>query len=322
MLNIGQLKEISNKTESKIIMLIMDGLGGLPDPGTNKTELETAIKPNLNKLAKSSICGLSVPVGLGITPGSGPGHLALFGYSPMEYMIGRGILEAIGINFDIKKGDIAARGNFCTIDKKGYITDRRAGRITTDQCTELCSLLRQIKIDDVEIYFEPVKDHRFLFIIRGKQLSEAISDSDPQSIGVAPLLCLAKNVNASATATIINNVINQAALVLNDKHPANMLLLRGFSSKPEIPSLHSIFKLNPAAIARYPMYKGLAKLVGMKIYDVIGDAEEQIKLMQEHYQEHDFFFIHIKDTDSSGEDGDFQRKVKAIEKVDNLLLDI
>jgi 2,3-bisphosphoglycerate-independent phosphoglycerate mutase len=322
MLKLEQIKEISIKTDSKIVMLIMDGLGGLQDPATGKTELETAKKPNMDKLAKSGICGMSVPVSMGITPGSGPGHLALFGYNPAEYIIGRGILEALGINFQIQQGDIAARGNFCTVDSAGKITDRRAGRISTDTCAELCAALRQIKVNKAELFFEPVREHRFLMVIRGKQLSQEVTETDPQKVGVVPMACIAREKNAAATALIVNTIIEKASKVLADKHPANMMVLRGFASKPEIPLFDDVYKLNPAAIARYPMYKGLARLVGMKIYDVDGETKDEIKMLEQHWGDHDFFFVHVKETDSSGEDGDFQRKVKAIENFDSLLPDV
>src|SRR4030043_223113 len=187
MLSLEQLKEITRQSESKIVLLVIDGLGGLPQLDTGKTELETARTPNLDRLAGKGICGLTDPVSPGITPGSAPGHLALFGYDPIKYHVGRGILEALGIDFDLKKGDVATRGNFCTVDRKGLITDRRAGRISTEQNAELCKKLSEITLEGAELFVVPVKEHRFLLVLRGEGLSGEASDSDPQQVGVAPL---------------------------------------------------------------------------------------------------------------------------------------
>lgn len=318
MISLGQLQQISIASESKIVMLVIDGLGGLPDPKTGKTELETASTPNLNYLAKNGICGLSTPVSPGITPGSGAGHLPLFGYDPLKFDIGRGVLEALGVDFELTEHDIAARGNFCTVDNNGVITDRRAGRIGTDKSTELCQILSGIKLEGAECFVQPVREHRFLFVLRGKGLSEKISDTDPQKVGLASIKSTAKEKAAAKTAAIVNKFVDQAAKLFANHHPANMILLRGFSQKPDIPSLNEIYKLNPAAIAVYPMYRGLARLVGMKIYKVDGSISEELAFLKEHYQEHDFFFIHVKKTDSAGEDGDFMRKVQAIEEVDSV----
>lgn len=300
-------------------MLVIDGLGGLPNPETNKTELESAHTPHLDQLAARGVCGLIDPISPGITPGSGPGHLALFGYDPFKFSIGRGVLEALGIGFELKETDIAARGNFCTVDSQGLIIDRRAGRISTDICAELCSLLEKIELKGVQLFVLPVREHRFLFVARGENLSAAVSDTDPQKTGVMPNSASMLNPQAKQTADLVNEFIDQARKVLAGQHPANMILLRGFSKLPEIPSMSAIYKLRPAAIARYPMYKGLAKLVGMKIFDINNGVEEGIRILADHYDEHDFFYIHVKESDSAGEDGDFYRKVRAIEKVDSAL---
>jgi 2,3-bisphosphoglycerate-independent phosphoglycerate mutase len=316
MISLKQLKEISFSSDSKIVMLVMDGLGGLSDPETGKTELETAFTPNLDLLARSSTCGLINPVSPGITPGSGAGHLALFGYDPLHFDIGRGVLEALGVDFELTNDDIPARGNFCTIDSKGIITDRRAGRIDSERCAELCKVLGQIKLNNAECIVRPVKEHRFLFVLRGKSLSSEINDTDPQKAGLAPLQCIAKEKSAQKTAELVNEFVSKAAELLSGYHPANMLLLRGFSCNPDIPSMNEIYKLKPAAIAVYPMYRGLARLVGMKIYRTDGGIKEELGVIRDCYKDHDFFFIHVKKTDSAGEDGDFIRKVKAIEEVD------
>jgi 2,3-bisphosphoglycerate-independent phosphoglycerate mutase len=300
-------------------MLVIDGLGGLPDVKSGKTELETAHTPYLNQLAKKGICGLLDPVSPGITPGSGPGHLALFGYDPLKFIIGRGVLEALGIGLELKKNDVAARGNFCTVDDKGLITDRRAGRITTDKCAELCTLLSHIKLPGVESFVLPVKEHRFSLVLRGEGLAAEINDTDPQKTEVAPYPAKHTKITAKHTADIVNEFIKQAKRILAGHHPANMILLRGFSNLPHIPSMNDIYKLTPAAIASYPMYKGLAKLVGMKTYNADNGIKQEFEILKDCYAKHDFFYVHVKHTDSAGEDGDFKRKVKVIEEIDSAL---
>ena len=319
MLSLEQLKEITRQSDSKIVLLVIDGLGGLPRPETGKTELETAHTPNLAELANKGNCGLTDPVSPGITPGSAPGHLALFGYDPIKFAVGRGILEAMGIDFDLKKGDVATRGNFCTVDNKGLVRDRRAGRIATEQNAELCKKLSKITLEGAQLYVVPVKEHRFLLVFRGEGLSGDASDSDPQQVGVTPLNVVALSPKGKKTAKLANAFAAKAETALADSHPANMVLLRGFSQHPNLPTMSDIFKLNPAAIAAYPMYRGLAKLVGMKILNTGATIEEEFDTLVRHYAEHDFFFIHVKKTDSTGEDGDFDAKVRALEEIDRLL---
>ena len=319
MIPLEEIRHISIISPSKIVMLVIDGLGGLPDAKTGKTELETAHTPYLDQIAKKGICGLIDPVSPGITPGSGPGHLALFGYDPLRFIIGRGVLEALGIGFELKERDVAARGNFCTVDDKGLITDRRAGRITTDKCVELCKLLSQIKLQEVQSFVLPVKEHRFSLVLRGKELRAELGDTDPQKIGAIPYPAKHTKPVAKHTADIVNDFIKKASEILTGYHPANMILLRGFSKLPDIPSMRTIYKLTPAAIAGYPMYKGLAKLVGMKIFNAEGGIQEELKILTDCYDKHDFFYVHVKHADSAGEDGDFERKVKVIEQVDSAL---
>jgi len=319
MFPLEKIKEISIVSASKIVMLVIDGLGGLPDAKTGHTELETAHTTHLDQLAKKSICGLIDPVGPGITPGSGPGHLALFGYEPLKFTIGRGVLEALGIGFELRENDVAARGNFCTVDDDGFITDRRAGRITTDKCAELCKLLGKVELEGVELFVWPVKEHRFLLVLRGGGLSAEVSDTDPQRLGVAPNLAIATEPQAKHTAHMVNIFIDEASKALARHLPANMVLLRGFSKLPEIPSMEKIYKLTPAAIAVYPMYKGLAKLIGMKVLSADGGIQEELKILADSFDKHDFFYVHVKNADSAGEDGDFKRKVSVIEQVDSAL---
>ena len=319
MLSLEQIKEIVIPSEAKIVFLIMDGLGGLPHPDTGKTELETARTPNLDALARKGICGLSDPIAPGITPGSGPGHLAIFGYDPLACIIGRGILEALGIDFALEQGDVAARGNFCTVDGQGLITDRRAGRISTQKSTELCQQLSTIPLSGARALVSPVEGHRFLLVLRGNRLQPDLADSDPQQLGVPPREISPMRPEGRDTAALANRWVAQARELLKDSHPANMVLLRGFSQRPSFPTMPEVYGLNPVAIATYPMYRGVAKLVGMKVADAGHTTSDQFATLTRLYDSHDFFFLHIKQTDSAGEDGDFQRKVKVIEEVDALV---
>ncbi len=319
MSNLDLITSISQTSPQKIVLLVMDGLGGVPNPRTGKTELETAQTPNLDKLAERGICGLTDAVGPGITPGSAPGHLALFGYDPVEFNVGRGVLEAVGVDFELKPGDVATRGNFCTIDDRGNVTDRRAGRITTEKCAELCHLLNGTVIGDTTVYVEPVKEHRFIAVFRGGKLSPDASDSDPQQTGVPAKPVTALRPEAETMAKIANEFITQARAALAGHHPANMILLRGFSQHPHWPSMQEVYKVTPAAIASYPMYRGLARLVGMKILNTGATVQEEFATASANYKDFDFLFIHVKGADAAGEDGDFERKVKVIEEVDRSL---
>jgi 2,3-bisphosphoglycerate-independent phosphoglycerate mutase len=317
--NLELMKGISRTSPEKIVLLVIDGLGGLPDPETGRTELETARLPNLDALAARGICGLADPVAPGITPGSGPGHLALFGYDPQEWNIGRGVLEAMGIDIELKADDVAARGNFCTVDEKGIITDRRAGRISTEKCTELCKQLDGMSINKVDIMLYPVKEHRFVVIFRGKNLRAELTDSDPSITNVALLDVRAEETAARGTANIVNIFIARAKEVLKGQKPANMVLLRGFSKKPQLPAMQDIYKFNPLAIAVYPTYRGLARLVGMQIAKTGTTLEDEFKTLKDKFKDYDFFFVHIKWTDTAGEDGDFTRKVNILEQLDAAL---
>jgi 2,3-bisphosphoglycerate-independent phosphoglycerate mutase len=310
-------RELTVRNDSKIVLFVMDGLGGLPHPETGRTELQTAHTTHLDLIAKESACGFTVPVGPGITPGSGPGHLALFGYDPYVYNIGRGVLEAVGIDFELQPADVAARGNFCTVDEQGLITDRRAGRISTERCAELVADLRKIPLDGAQVFVEPVREHRFVLVLRGKGLSEHVGDTDPQAEGAPPLPPQATAAEGKRTAALVGRFLERAREYLADKAPANMLLLRGFARRPDWPTMEEVFKLRAAAIAHYPMYRGLAKLVGMEALPVGPNIEDSIATLRENWGRYDFFFVHYKYTDTAGEDGDFDRKVEALEEVDN-----
>ncbi len=316
------MKELSTKNDAKIVLLVMDGVGGLPIDG--KTELETANTPNLDNLAAQSSCGLTNPISPGITPGSGPAHLSLFGYDPLGYEIGRGVLEALGLGIDLGDNDLAARANFASMDAQGRITDRRAGRIPTEMNLEICQLLRQniTKIEDVEVKIQSGMEHRFVVVFTGEGLSGPLSESDPQQVGLEPLEIKPLVEGAKKAARIVNQFVQQVKSVLQDKQPANMCLMRGLAKSPNIPSMHELFKLTPAAIATYPMYNGLAKLVGMEILSTGSELSDQVETMRKNWDNNDFFFVHVKKTDSYGEDGNFAAKVKKIEETDAILPDI
>lgn len=317
MIGFDEMRKLAQVTPSKIVLLVMDGLGGLPDDATGKTELETARCPNLDNLATESICGLTYTVSPGITPGSAPGHMALFGYDPLNYVLGRGIVEALGLGVEVSPGDVVARGNFCTVDENGRITDRRAGRVPSEITRELCTVLGDnVRIPNVELSFFPGKEHRFVVRFRGENLSEQVGDTDPQHEGMMPLEARALEESANATAAMINDAIGQAANVLADKHPANMLLLRGFSQHPDFPSISDVFHLTPACIAPYPMYRGVARVVGMDILPAGDSLQDQMETLRENWDSYDYFFVHYKKTDARGEDGDFGAKVEAIEELD------
>jgi 2,3-bisphosphoglycerate-independent phosphoglycerate mutase len=322
-MNTNLIQNLIIPAQTKIVMLIMDGLGGLPLHPGGKTELETAHTPNLNALAERSSLGLTIPVAPGITPGSGPGHLAIFGYDPLQYEIGRGAMEALGVDFELGPDDLAARGNFCTIDDEGRITDRRAGRIGTDICQELASLLETIRIDDTQIFLKPVKEHRFAFIMRSRGLHDALTDTDPQQLGVVPHPVKALGSESERAANLVNQFIDSAKYILAGKHPANMILLRGFAMLPILPTYQQKFGLRAAAIAINGMYRGVARLVGMDVLNSKGfTLADEFKTLEENWHKFDFFYLHVKKTDTFGEMGDFDGKVKAIEEVDALIPDM
>lgn len=310
------IKELHEEANTKIVLLVADGLGGLPMEPNGRTELESARTPNLDTLAREGVCGLSIPVLPGITPGSGPGHLGLFGYDPLQYRIGRGILEALGINFEVGPRDVAVRGNFCTVDGKGLISDRRAGRPTTERCVAMCKRLQEVKVPGVEIFVEPVREHRFVVVFRGDGLGDAVNDTDPQAVGAAPLAARGADSASSRTADYVNAFVAAAGKALQDQTPTNMVTLRGFARYPKIDTFKEVYGLRAAALAVYPMYKGLARLVGMDVVDAGTTLGDQMAILTKLWNEYDFFFLHYKYTDSTGEDGNFPAKVEMIERFD------
>jgi len=313
------VRTLKTSNDSKIVMLVADGLGGLPQQLGGPTELEAANTPHLDALAAGGVSGSMIPIKPGITPGSGPGHLGLFGYDPLKFVIGRGALEATGVGFSLGPDDVAIRCNFCSLDAAGRITDRRAGRIPTEQSAPLAVGLRQIELPGVELFVEPVKEHRFVVVFRGRGLGGNVADTDPQKTGVAPLDPVAGDQQSQRTAEVARQFIAAATKLLSGEPQANGLTMRGFSVKPNLPTYQQVYGLRAAAIAVYPMYKGLAQLVGMEIVGSPGSLEEEIDVLAEAWDDYDFFFVHFKYTDSRGEDGDFDAKVKVIEEFDSVV---
>ena len=319
MIDLPGIHDLCQQTASRIVFLVVDGLGGLPHPESGRSELETAHLPNLDRLAGQSACGLTTPVLPGITPGSGPGHLALFGYDPLKYQIGRGVLEGLGIDVKLKEGDIASRGNFCTVDRQGLLTDRRAGRIPSAESVPLCQRLDALQVDGVDLAVYPVRDHRFVLVLRSEGLAEDVSETDPQRVGVPPVEAKALTPQAEKTARAVREFITKTQEALQGEEQANMVLLRGFSQLPSFPQMGEAYHLNPGAIAAYPMYRGLAKLLGMEVIATGTTFEEELETLKRHYDAHDFLFLHYKPADAAGEDGDFPAKVRALEELDRLL---
>ena len=316
MVSLDDLKSLAIPAQTRIVLLVLDGVGGLPRAGDSKTELEVAHTPNLDRLAGQGNLGLADPVAPGITPGSGPGHLGLFGYDPLQFRIGRGVLESVGIDLEMTERDLAARGNFCSVDAAGLITDRRAGRIPTETCARLCQLLEKIRIPGIQLIVRPVREHRFAVLFRGDGLEEGLSETDPQQVGKTPHPVQAEVPGAKPAADIANQFVAEAKKVLASEHPANMVLLRGFSKYPRLPKLTDIYGVRAAVIAVYPMYRGLAKLVGMQAVKTGDSVADEFAALESVYGNFDFFFIHVKKTDSAGEDGNFDKKVSLIEEAD------
>jgi 2,3-bisphosphoglycerate-independent phosphoglycerate mutase len=314
------MRELAVEAKTKIVLLIMDGLGGLPMTPGGATELEAAHTPNLDLLAVAGTLGLSRPISAGVSPGSGPAHLALFGYDPIEYAIGRGVLEAFGIGVEVGEKDVAARGNFCTVDAQGLIVDRRAGRIASEVAAALVDKLKAVRVEGVACEVHAVKEHRFVLVLRGEGLSGAVDDTDPQVTGAAPLPARATAPGGERTAALVNQWILGAREVLAGQPHANALTLRGFSGDPNLPKYRDVYKLKAACVAVYPMYKGVAKLVGMDVQVFSGESPaDEFAHLAKIWPDYDFFFVHVKPTDSRGEDGDFEAKARVIETVDQAL---
>ncbi|WP_303904557.1 2,3-bisphosphoglycerate-independent phosphoglycerate mutase [Thiohalomonas denitrificans] len=305
----------------KIVYLVLDGGGGLADPFTVRTALQGAQTPNLDRIASASETGLMEPVGPGITPGSGPGHLALFGYDPLRYRIGRGVLSALGVNFELREGDVAARVNFAT-SEAGKVVDRRAGRLDSNVNRHLCKkVLDSLELKfDGELYLETVSEHRAVLVLRGEGLGGELTDTDPQATGREPLPPEAQDEGSRRTAELVNRFLEQAHRALAGE-PANTLLLRGFQRYSPLPSIQQRFGLRGLCLAQYPMYRGVSRLLGMQLGPRPESVEAMFEVLQQRYHDEDIdlFFLHVKGTDKAGEDGDWVAKVAVIEEVDRLL---
>ena len=308
--------DVFQPTSSKIVLLVVDGLGGIPHPDTGMSELETASLPNLDRLSQRSAAGVTTPVAVGVTPGSGPGHTALFGYDPLKYTVGRGVLEALGIGVELAGGDVAVRGNFCTVDESGAVVDRRAGRIPTTQSAPLAAMLDEIEVPGVELAVHAGKDYRFVLIMRGEGLGAAVRDTEPRPPSLSPSPAESLSPGSEATAETANAFVAEARRMLSGRDRTNMVLLRGFSQAPSWPQMGDVYKLNPAAIAAYPMYRGLAQILGMKVILTGETFDDELSTLEICFGDHDFFFLHYKPADAAGEDGNFEAKVAALEELD------
>ena len=313
------IRGIKGSDGGKMLLLVMDGLGGLPLETGGRTELESARTPHLDALAAEAVCGLHLPCAAGITPGSGPAHLGIFGYDPFTYNIGRGVLEALGIDFPLQAGDLAIRINFCTLDEQGLVTDRRAGRIPTELNQTLCDKLGAIELEGVETFVRTVKEHRAAVVFRGPELHGGQNDSDPQVVGKPPLEIQSATAEGKRAAALCNAFAARAREILKDDQPANMVLLRGIDRFEHLPNFSEVFGPAAGAIATYPMYRGLARLVGMDVLETGETIETEVRTLGDSLNDYDFFFLHVKKTDSYGEDGNFDSKVHVIEEVDALV---
>jgi 2,3-bisphosphoglycerate-independent phosphoglycerate mutase len=317
-----ELGELAVASDSTILLVVLDGLGGMAD-AEHGTELEEASTPNLDRLAAEGVTGLLEPVGPGITPGSGPGHLALFGYDPLEHLLGRGALSAAGLDVELRPGDVAARGNLCTIDPNGSVADRRAGRPADDEARRVVDRLSaQVRVDGAELLFRHERGHRFLLVIRAPGLDPRVSDTDPQHTGVAPLSPRALDPSAARTVELAAAVIEGAGRALAGEPVANGILLRGFDSLRELPSFSDRTGMRAAAIAVYPMYRGIARILGFDVLGPPADLAEELALLDRHRADADFFFLHHKDADAAGEDGNRAAKIAAIERLDAVVPDL
>ncbi len=319
MIDMGFVSGLATEASTKMVLVVMDGLGGLPLGEAGLTELESARTPNLDNLASDSACGMLLPVGRGITPGSGPAHLSLFGYDPVVCNIGRGALAATGVGIELAPDEVAARVNFCTVED-GIVVDRRAGRISTELNAVLCAKLNRINLEGgVGARITPEKDYRAALVFSGPDLSDELEDTDPQKTGMAPIPCdpvKGASLDAARTAGMVNEYVRKAAEVLSGERPANMILMRGFSKMPHLPPMTGLYRIKAAGIASYPMYRAVARLVGMDLVDAGDSFDEKVDALERAWYDYDYFYVHHKPGDSAGEDGDFDRKVETIEEVD------
>ncbi len=319
-MRLDQIAALAQGSDTKVLLIVLDGLGGLPRKSDGMTELEAANTPNLDELARGGTCGLHHPVALGITPGSGPGHLALFGYDPLVYETGRGVLEALGIEFPLESQDIAVRANFCTLDSEGYISDRRAGRIRTEAAAPLSEMLDEICIEGAECFVRHLKEHRFVLVLRpDAAIGAEVDDTDPGRTGVVPFIVRPRNEHSETTARLLDAWLKAARERLTDQSCANMALLRGVSGLPDWPRFDHVFGMRAVAVAADPMYRGVGRLLGMDAVTVSDGVENLVSEYQRTFKAFDFSFLHFKAPDKAGEDGDFDRKVAVIEEADEII---
>ncbi len=322
-MRLDQIAALAQPNDTKVLLYVLDGLGGLPREPGGPTELEAASTPHLDELARAGTCGLHYPVAPGVTPGSGPGHLALFGYDPLVYETGRGVLEALGIEFPLEPGDIAVRANFCTLDDAGIITDRRAGRIPTEEAAPLAEMLDEIWVEGAGCFVRHIKEHRFVLVLRPEAATgDAVNDTDPGRTGGPPLRPIPRDEDSEPTAWLLDTWLEAARQRLADQPRANMALLRGVSSRPRWPSFEDVFGMRAAAVAAYPMYRGVAHLLGMDATTVPDGAAALVPELRTRFDAHDFVFLHFKAPDKAGEDGDFDQKVAVIEEADAIVPDL
>ena len=320
MANFDLIHDLLKPATTKIVLLVLDGLGGMARPSDGKTELEAASTPNMDRLASEGTLGMTIPLMAGLTPGSGPAHLSLFGYDPIARPVGRGVLEAIGVGLEVHPGDVAARGNFCTLDTQGRITDRRAGRIPSERAAPIVERLSGIRLDGASAEIRHVREHRFALVLRGADLHPGLDDTDPQAEGVPPLPSKAIDRQAERTAELVSEWTAKASELLRGEKTANGLTLRGFSTDPALPRFPEIFGVRAGCVAVYPMYRGVASLVGMTVVEVGGESpQDEFVAAGQVWKDYDFLFIHLKKPDSRGEDGDFEAKAEAIEEIDRAL---
>jgi len=314
------LSSLAHENDKRICLLVMDGVGDCDNDGKG-TALAQAKTPNFDALAARSALGLHVPVARGVTPGSGPGHLGLFGYDPLIYKVGRGVLSALGIEFPLTRQDVAARLNFCTLDADGKVADRRAGRISDDENRRVLGRLRDglQPPEGVEVLLETVAEHRALLVLRGEGLDDNVGDTDPQATGLAPLAPNRPPHEGSRTAELAAGLIDQVRQILSDEPKANMILARGFAKFPDWPTFAERWKVDPVAVAGYPMYRGVARLVGMQVVAEPTTAADICAEAAKALGEHTFVFAHFKYTDKTGEDGDLPAKIERIEEMDAAL---
>ncbi|MEZ5332897.1 MAG: 2,3-bisphosphoglycerate-independent phosphoglycerate mutase [Thermoanaerobaculia bacterium] len=321
--HLALLSRLARRNAEKIVLLVLDGVGDLALADQPRTALQAASTPHLDALAAGGSVGRIVPVTWGITPGSGPGHLALFGYDPRDdaYDIGRGVLEAMGLGLTLDSRSVAARANFATADAEGRLTDRRAGRIPTEENRRLCARLRDAlsTVEGTEVSVEPGEGHRFVLLLHGDGLSDAVADTDPQKLAVPPREAQATAPEGEATAALVRRTVEIMEEALAGEPQANRVLLRGFSKPPHVPSFGELYGLTAGAFAGYPLYRGVAAACGMEVVECGKQPDELFARVAERWNDFDYLFLHVKQTDAAGEDGDLEAKVEVLERVDAAL---